>query len=98
VEQQQKHRLLGITIIAILTIIERIAFLASGIAAVTVAPFLFGIDINNNNVPPATGTSTLGSVTIPNTLLLHSLLYRVLYTLPHLLHLHVTLTHSVFPL
>jgi hypothetical protein len=69
VEQQQKHRLLGITIIAILTIIERIAFLASGIAAVTVAPFLFGIDINNNNVPPATGTSTLGSVTIPNTLL-----------------------------
>jgi hypothetical protein len=69
VEQQQKHRLLGITIIAILTIIERIAFLASGIAAVTVAPFLFGIDINNNNVPPATGNSTLGSVTIPNTLL-----------------------------
>jgi hypothetical protein len=58
VEQQQKHRLLGITIIAILTIIDGIAFLVSGIAAVTVAPFLFGIDINNNNVPPATGTST----------------------------------------
>jgi hypothetical protein len=68
VEQQQKHRLLGITIIAILTIIDGIAFLVSGIAAVTVAPFLFGIDINNNNVPPATG-STLGSVTIPDTLL-----------------------------
>jgi uncharacterized membrane protein HdeD (DUF308 family) len=68
-EQQQKHRPLGITIIAILTIIDGIAFLASGIAAVTVAPFLFGVDINNNNVPPATGTSTLGSVTIPDTLL-----------------------------
>jgi uncharacterized membrane protein HdeD (DUF308 family) len=68
-EQQQKHRPLGITIIAILTIIDGIAFLASGIAAVTVAPFLFGVDINNNNVPPATGTSTLGSITIPDTLL-----------------------------
>jgi hypothetical protein len=68
-EQQQKHRPLGITIIAILTIIDGIAFLASGIAAVTVAPFLFGVDINTNNVPPATGTSTLGSVTIPDTLL-----------------------------
>jgi uncharacterized membrane protein HdeD (DUF308 family) len=69
-EQQQKHRPLGITIIAILTIIDGIAFLASGIAAVTVAPFLFGVDINNNNnLPPVTGTSTLGSVTIPDTLL-----------------------------
>jgi uncharacterized membrane protein HdeD (DUF308 family) len=69
-EQQQKHRPLGITIIAILTIIDGIAFLASGIAAVTVAPFLFGVTINNNNnVPPVTGTSTLGSVTIPDTLL-----------------------------
>jgi hypothetical protein len=65
-EQQQKHRPLGITI----TMIDGIAFLASGIAAVTVAPFLFGVDINNNNnVPPATGTSTLGSVTIPDILL-----------------------------
>jgi hypothetical protein len=68
-EQQQKHRPLGITIIVILTIIDGITFLASGIAAVTVAPFLFGVDINNNNVPPVTGTSTLGSVTIPDTLL-----------------------------
>ena len=68
-EQQQKHRPLGITIIAILTIIDGIAFLASGIAAVTVAPFLFGVNINNDNVPPVTGTSTLGSVTIPDTLL-----------------------------
>jgi len=68
-EQQQKHRPLGITIIAILTIIDGIAFLASGIAAVTVAPFLFGVTINNYNVPPVTGTSTLGSVTIPDTLL-----------------------------
>jgi uncharacterized membrane protein HdeD (DUF308 family) len=65
----KKHRPLGITIIAVLTIIDGIAFLAGGIAAVTVAPFLFGVDINNNNVPPATGTSTLGSVTIPDTLL-----------------------------
>jgi uncharacterized membrane protein HdeD (DUF308 family) len=69
-EQKQKHRPLGVTLIAILTIIDGIVFLASGIAAVTVAPFLFGVDINNNNnVPPATGTSTLGSVTIPDTLL-----------------------------
>jgi hypothetical protein len=68
-EQQQKHRPLGIKIIAILTIIDGIAFLESGIAVVTVAPFLFGVDINNNNVPPATGTSTLGLVTIPDTLL-----------------------------
>jgi uncharacterized membrane protein HdeD (DUF308 family) len=68
-EQQQKHRPLGVTLIAILTIIDGIAFLASGIAALTVAPFLFGVDINNNNVPPATGTSTLGSVPIPDTLL-----------------------------
>ena len=70
-EQQQKHGPLGVTIIAILTIIDGIVFLASGIAALTVAPFLFGVDINNNNnnVPPATGTSTLGSVTIPDTLL-----------------------------
>jgi hypothetical protein len=67
-EQQQKHRPLGVTLIAILTIIDGIVFLASGIAAVTVAPFLSGVDINNN-VPPATGTSTLGSVTIPDTLL-----------------------------
>jgi hypothetical protein len=68
-EQQQKHRPLDITITAILTIIDGIAFIASGIAAITVAPFLFGVDINNNNVPPATGTSILGSVTIPDTLL-----------------------------
>jgi uncharacterized membrane protein HdeD (DUF308 family) len=68
-EQRQKHRPLGITIIAILTIIDGIAFLASGIAALTVAPFLFGVDIINNDLPPATGTSTLGSITIPDTLL-----------------------------
>jgi uncharacterized membrane protein HdeD (DUF308 family) len=68
-EQRQKHRPLGITIIAILIIIDGIAFLASGIAALTVAPFLFGVDINNNDLPPATGTSTLGSITIPDTLL-----------------------------
>ena len=68
-EQQQKHRPLGITIIAILTILDGIAFLASGIAAVTVAPFLFGVTINNDNVPPVTGTSTIGSVTLPDTLL-----------------------------
>jgi uncharacterized membrane protein HdeD (DUF308 family) len=64
-EQQQKHRPLGVTIIAILTIIGGIAFLASGITAVTVAPFLSGVNITNNNVSPATGTL----VTIPQTLL-----------------------------
>jgi lysylphosphatidylglycerol synthetase-like protein (DUF2156 family) len=37
---QQKHRPLGVTIIAILTIIGGIGFLASGIAAVVAAPFL----------------------------------------------------------
>jgi uncharacterized membrane protein HdeD (DUF308 family) len=68
-EQRQQHRPLGITIIAILAIIDGIAFLASGIAALTVAPFLSGVDINNNDLPPATGTSTLGSITIPDTLL-----------------------------
>jgi hypothetical protein len=52
-EQQQKRRPLGITIIAILTIIDG----------------MFSVDINNGNVPPATGTSTLGCVTIPETLL-----------------------------
>ena len=64
-EQQQKHRPLGVTIIAILTVIGGIAFLATGITAVTVAPFLSGVNINNNNVAPATGTP----VTIPHTLL-----------------------------
>jgi len=49
-EQQQKHRPLGITIIAILTIIGGLAFLASGIAAVTVAPFLSSNGINNNSL------------------------------------------------
>ncbi len=56
-EQRQKHRPLGVTIIAILTIIDGIAFLASGIAALTIAPFLTDVDINENNLPPATGTS-----------------------------------------
>jgi hypothetical protein len=37
---QQKHRPLGVTIIAILTIIGGIGFLASGISAVVAAPFL----------------------------------------------------------
>jgi uncharacterized membrane protein (DUF2068 family) len=37
---QQKHRPLGVTIIAILTIIGGIGFLASGIAALGAAPFL----------------------------------------------------------
>src|SRR5918995_6796625 len=37
---QQKHRPIGVTIIAILTIIGGIGFLASGIAAVVAAPFL----------------------------------------------------------
>src|SRR5215212_3606266 len=48
-EQQQKHRPLGVTIIAVLTIIGGIAFLASGITAVTVAPFLSVTGPNNNN-------------------------------------------------
>ena len=64
-EQQQKHRPLGVTIIAILTVIGGIAFLATGITAVTVAPFLSGVNLNNNNVAPATVTS----VTIPHSLL-----------------------------
>jgi hypothetical protein len=49
-EQQQKHRPLGVTIIAILTIIGGIAFLSSGITAVTVAPFLSGTGTNNTSM------------------------------------------------
>src|SRR3569623_1765196 len=49
-EQQQKHRPLGVTIIAVLTIIAGIAFLASGIMAVTVAPFLSSTGVNNNSM------------------------------------------------
>jgi hypothetical protein len=64
-EQLQKHRPLGVTIIAILTIIGGIAFLVGGITAATVAPFLSGVSMNNNNVSPAAGIS----VTIPPTLL-----------------------------
>ena len=41
-EQVEKHRPFGVTLIAVLTIIGGIAFLASGITAVTVAPFLSG--------------------------------------------------------
>jgi hypothetical protein len=61
-EQQQNPRP-GITIMAILTIVDGIAFLAS------VDIHSASVDINNNNVPPVTGTSTSGSVTIPQTLL-----------------------------
>lgn len=64
-EQLQKHRPLGVTIIAILTIIGGMAFLVSGITATTVAPFLSGVSMNNNTVFPAAGIS----VTIPPTLL-----------------------------
>ncbi|HEU4444435.1 MAG TPA: hypothetical protein VFR94_07175 [Nitrososphaeraceae archaeon] len=64
-----KKRPLSVTMIVILTIIEGIAFLASRIAVLTIAPFLLDVDINDNNVPPTTGTSTLSSVTIPETLL-----------------------------
>jgi hypothetical protein len=56
-EQRQKHRPLGVIMTVTLTIIDGIAFLASGIAALTIAPFLNGVDINENNLPPATGTS-----------------------------------------
>jgi len=49
-EQQQKHRPLGVTIITLLTITAGIAFLASGITAVTVAPFPSGTSTNNNNI------------------------------------------------
>jgi uncharacterized membrane protein HdeD (DUF308 family) len=49
-EQQQKHRPLGVTIIAVLTIIAGIAFLASGITAATVAPLLYGTGVNNNSM------------------------------------------------
>ncbi|HET7148842.1 MAG TPA: hypothetical protein VFI73_10130 [Candidatus Nitrosopolaris sp.] len=41
-EQVKKHRPFGVTLIAVLTVIGGIAFLASGITAVTVAPFLSG--------------------------------------------------------
>jgi|SRR5690349_12050616 len=57
-EQQQKHRPLGVTIIAILTIIGGIAFLASGIGAVTVAPFLSNAGINNSMLTPVISAIT----------------------------------------
>jgi hypothetical protein len=41
-QQVEKHRPLGVTLISALTIIAGIVFLASGITAVTVAPFLSG--------------------------------------------------------
>ncbi len=41
-QQVEKHRPFGVTLIAALTIIAGIVFLASGITAVTVAPFLSG--------------------------------------------------------
>jgi len=39
-QQENKHRPFGVTILAVLTIIGGIAFLANGITAATVAPFL----------------------------------------------------------
>jgi hypothetical protein len=44
-EPQQKHRPLDVTIIVILTIIVGIAFLASRIAALTIALFLLDVVI-----------------------------------------------------
>ncbi|HMH11447.1 MAG TPA: hypothetical protein VK553_12090 [Candidatus Nitrosopolaris rasttigaisensis] len=41
-QQVEKHRPFGVTLIGALTIIAGIVFLASGITAVTVAPFLSG--------------------------------------------------------
>jgi uncharacterized membrane protein (DUF2068 family) len=41
-EQLEKHRPRGITLIAVLTVLSGIAFFASGITAVTVVPFLSG--------------------------------------------------------
>ena len=55
---QQKHRPLGITIIAILTIIGGIGFLASGIGALAVAPFLSNVNISSSNISPSAGTTT----------------------------------------
>ena len=54
---QQKHRPLGITIIAILTIIGGIGFLASGIGALAFAPFLSNVNISSN-MSPSAGTTT----------------------------------------
>ena len=39
-QQENKHRPFGVTILAILTIIAGIAFLANGVTAATIAPFL----------------------------------------------------------
>jgi len=56
---QQKHRPLGITIIAILTIIGGIGFLASGIGALAFAPFLSNVNISSNMSPSAGTTTTV---------------------------------------
>ena len=39
-QQENKHRPFGVTILAILTIIAGIAFLANGVTEATIAPFL----------------------------------------------------------
>jgi uncharacterized membrane protein (DUF2068 family) len=64
-QQVEKHRPFGVTILAILTIIGGIAFLASGITAGILSPFLSGTGTNSNNILSATGTS----IAIPQTLL-----------------------------
>ena len=58
-EQVEKHRPFGVTLIAVLTIIGGIAFLASGITAVTVAPFLSGTQTLLVGLSAGTGAAFL---------------------------------------
>ena len=58
-EQVEKHRPFGVTLIAVLTIIGGIAFLASGITAATVAPFLSGTQTLLVGLSAGTGAAFL---------------------------------------
>lgn len=64
-QQENKHRPFGVTILAILTIIGGIAFLANGVTAVTIAPFLSVTDTSHNSTFSTTGSSAI----IPQSLL-----------------------------
>src|SRR5215208_4467092 len=63
---QQKHRPIGVTIIAILTIIGGIGFLASGIAAVVAAPFLSDMEALSAGIGAALIALGIASIAIGN--------------------------------
>ena len=64
-QQENKHRPFGVTILAILTIIAGIAFLANGVTAATIAPSLSVTNTSHNSTFSTTGSSAI----IPQSLL-----------------------------